>query len=958
MKRAWKILAVIAVLLVAVVVAGVVVLKSIDFNEYRGLIAEQVKAATGRDLTIAGDLRLDISLTPAVAVEGVTFANAPWGSRPEMVTLRRLEVQVELLPLLTGDVRVTRVVLIGLDALLETDAKGRGNWEFAAPEEAAGKAAEEGGEAALLPVVHEVRIRDLKIVYRDGRTGRRTVFGLDSLEASAEGLDSPLHLALKGAYNGAPFEATGRFGSVNRMIEGRPLPVFVEAKAFGAFVRVEGDIGQPREVTGLNMTVSVRGEELALTLEAVRAQVPALKDIEVPAVGPYSLSARIRGSAEKLSVSDIDVSVGRAGLVLVKVTGAVADAVQATGLNVTVSVRGEELARAVEAVRAQVPALKDIEVPAVGPYSLSARFRGSAEKLSVSDIDVSVGRAGLVLVKVTGAVADAVQATGLNVTISVRGEELARAVEAVRAQVPALKDIEVPPVGPYSLSARFKGSAEKLSVSDIDVSVGRAEQVLVKATGTVADAVRATGLDLRVAIESQDLSPLIEAAGVTLPKVPAFRIAGRLTGGGGGYAVDDLTAKFGASDLAGRVAVSLGGQRPRIEARLSSKQIDLEELLPPAAKEPPAGTEKGKTETENGKEGGAPRLFSADPLPLDGLKAADAKLAFRAERVKVRGLVLSDVALDVALNDGRLVIKPLTVTVADGRVSGDITLDARGAIPRLAVNLDARKVDLGRLLKDMEITDVLESRLDATVNLKGGGTSVRAIMAGLDGDILATLGEGRINNKAVDLVGADLLTEVFTSLNPLATKDDYTRLTCAVVRMAIRNGVATADKGIAVETKKMNVIGSGTVNLKTEKLDLAVRPRPKEGLGISLGGLAGLVRIKGTLAEPRVGIDEMGVVKTGAAVGAALATGGLSLIAQGLFDKATEGAPPCQVALGTVSPATASTAPAQQPAPPPAAKTEEKGVIETLTKGVSEGIGGVVKGVGGVLEGLFGGKKE
>ena len=551
------------------------------------------------------------------------------------------------------------------------------------------------------------------------------------------------------------------------------------------------------------------------------------------------------------------------------------------------------------------------------------------------------------LVKVTGAVADAVRARGLNVTVSVRGEELARAVEAVRAQVPALEDIEVPPVGPYSLSARIKGSADKLSVSDIDVSVGRAEQVLVKVTGGVEDAVQATGLDLRVAIEGQDLSPLIEAAGVTLPRVPAFRIAGRLTGGGGGYAVDDLTAKLGNSDLTGRVAVSLGGPRPRLEARLSSKQIDLDELLPPAAREPAAGEGKEKTEKENGKEGGAPRLFSADPLPLDGLKAADAKVAFRAERVKVRGLVLSDVAVEVGLSGGRLVVKPLTASVAGGRVSGDITVDAGGATPRLAVNLDARKVDLGRLLKDMEITDVLETRLDATVRIKGGGTSVRAIMAGLDGEFLATLGEGRINNTAVDLVGADLVTEVFTSLNPLAEKDDYTHLTCAVVRMAISNGVATADKGIAVETTKMNIVGSGTVNLKTEKLDLAVRPRPKEGLGISLGGLAGLVRIKGTLANPGVGVDEMEVAKTGIAVGAALATGGLSLVAQGLFDKATEGAPPCQVALGEVSPATASTAPAQQPAPPPTAGTEEKGVLESLTKGVS-----------GMLEGLFGGKKE
>ncbi|MFQ5617774.1 MAG: AsmA family protein [Rhodospirillales bacterium] len=878
MKRAWKILTVIAVLLVAVVVAGVAVLKSMDFNEYRGLIAEQVKAATGRDLTIAGDLNLDISLTPAVAVEGVTFANAPWGSRPEMATLRRLEAQVELLPLLSGDVRVTRVVLVGLDTLVETDAKGRGNWEFAAPEEAAGKAAAEDGGAPPLPVVHEVRVRDLKVTYRDGRTGQRTVIGLDSLEARAEGPDSPLHLALKGVYNGAPFEATGRVGSVNRVIEGRPLPVFVEGIAFGASLRAEGDIGQPREVTGLNLTVSVRGEDLA---------------------------------------------------------------------------------RAVEAVRAQVPALKDIEVPPVGPYSLSARIKGSADKLAVSDLDLSVGRAGLVLVTATGGVADAVQARGLNVTVSVRGEELARVVETVRAQVPALTDIKVPPVGPYGLSARLKGSADKLSVSDIDVAIGGAEQVLVKATGTVTDAVRATGLNLRVAIEGRDLSPLIEAAGVTLPKAPPFRIAGRVTDGSGGYAVDDLTAKLGASDLAGRVAVALGGQRPRLEARLSSKQIDLDELLPPAAGEPAAGTgtEKTETEKENGKEGGAARLFSADPLPVDGLKAADATLAFRAERLKVRGLVLSDVSVEVGLDGGRLVITPLTASVAGGRVSGGVTLDAGGETPRLAVNLDARKVDLGKILKDMEITDVLETHLDAKIGVKGGGQSVRAIMAGLNGDILATLGEGRINNKAVDLAGADLVTEAFTSLNPLARKDDYTHLTCAVVRMPVTNGVATADKGIAVETTKMNIVGSGTVNLKTEELDLAVRPRPKEGLGLSLGGLAGLVRIKGTLANPGVGVDEMEVAKTGVRVGAALATGGLSMVAQGLFDTATEGAPPCQVALGKVSPATASTAPAQQPAPPPAARTEEKGVVESVTKGVSEGIGGVVKGVGGMLEGLFGGKK-
>ena len=99
MKRLFKILSILSVLLVAIVVAAVAVLSSLDFNDYKGVIAEEVKKATGRDLKISGDLKLHISLTPSLYVDGVTFANAPWGSRPEMVSLKRLEAEVALMPL-------------------------------------------------------------------------------------------------------------------------------------------------------------------------------------------------------------------------------------------------------------------------------------------------------------------------------------------------------------------------------------------------------------------------------------------------------------------------------------------------------------------------------------------------------------------------------------------------------------------------------------------------------------------------------------------------------------------------------------------------------------------------------------------------------------------------------------------------------------------------------------------
>src|SRR5262245_55116524 len=97
-----------AVLLVVTLGGAVVLVMSIDFNQYKGLVAEQVKKATGRELSIAGDFKLALSLTPAVAVANVSLANFAGGSRPQMVTLKRLEVQMQLLPLLSRQIRVDR----------------------------------------------------------------------------------------------------------------------------------------------------------------------------------------------------------------------------------------------------------------------------------------------------------------------------------------------------------------------------------------------------------------------------------------------------------------------------------------------------------------------------------------------------------------------------------------------------------------------------------------------------------------------------------------------------------------------------------------------------------------------------------------------------------------------------------------------------------------------------------
>jgi hypothetical protein len=96
------------------------------------------------------------------------------------------------------------------------------------------------------------------------------------------------------------------------------------------------------------------------------------------------------------------------------------------------------------------------------------------------------------------------------------------------------------------------------------------------------------------------------------------------------------------------------------------------------------------------------------------------------------------------------------------------------------------------------------------------------------------------------------------------------------------------------------------------------------------------MRVRGTFAEPKVGVDEMEAAKAAASIGAGLATGGLSLLAQALAGSATADPNPCATALQrTPAPARSGGAPATAA---PAGKDAPK----------AEG------GFGGIIKGLFG----
>jgi AsmA family protein len=302
--RIGRIVGIVVVVFVAVIGAGAAYLSSLDVDEYRGEIAQAAQDLTGRALKLEGPLALSVSLTPTVSGEGISLANAPWGSRPQMLTLQRFEVQLQLLPLLFGDVQVNRLILIEPDILLETDAKGRANWIFQAPGEGKGETAAADGGGAI-PNIGRLSIENGLLTYRDGVSGEITKITLTAVEAEAKSTDDPLQLTVQAAFNDMAVKLNGSLGPLKNAIGGdQPVQIDLTAQGLGLTARIKGSA---KATTG---ALDARIDVSAADLSGLR---PLAGDA-VPANVGLKFSAQAKAAGSKADLSDLSLVLGNSDL--------------------------------------------------------------------------------------------------------------------------------------------------------------------------------------------------------------------------------------------------------------------------------------------------------------------------------------------------------------------------------------------------------------------------------------------------------------------------------------------------------------------------------------------------------------------------------------------------------------------------------------------------------------------
>src|SRR5690606_18475172 len=183
------------IVLVIAVLVGIALL--IDPNDYKDEITAAVRDATGRELTLEGDLELGLFPSLRLELGPARLSNAEgFGDQP-FAEIARAALDLELLPLLSRRISISEVTLDGLVLNLARDASGRNNWQdLGGGDTTASPAAPEsgGGPAAVDLGIDVIRVSNSQVTWNDAATGSRWTLGNFGLEARGFGTETAFPL--------------------------------------------------------------------------------------------------------------------------------------------------------------------------------------------------------------------------------------------------------------------------------------------------------------------------------------------------------------------------------------------------------------------------------------------------------------------------------------------------------------------------------------------------------------------------------------------------------------------------------------------------------------------------------------------------------------------------------------------------------------------------------------------
>lgn len=413
----------------------------------------------------------------------------------------------------------------------------------------------------------------------------------------------------------------------------------------------------------------------------------------------------------------------------------------------------------------------------------------------------------------------------------------------------------------------------------------------IKVNGTVSLPLTERRFAATIEAKGPDPSPILALFDLPKLQIPPYRLAGVFTNHRDELQIKDFDGKVGDSDLAANLVIDTSGERPKIVGQARSKVLDADDLGGLVGARP--GTGPGETaspgqQAEAQQDAAKPTVLPDEPIDPARWRRVDLDLRVAADRIHAGNVPLDGFSGQVTMDDGLLRISEMDLTIGEGHLTGSIEADGRHDPVIAQVDLGLRRVSVARLFNRLDVDvaafGTLSGQAQGGVGLGGSGRSIKDILGRSNGQIRLQMEGGQVDRTIVAALGLDLLRLLGAATG---ASPETVSMRCALASLDVKDGIVATDP-LVIDTEIAELGGRGTIDLKSETIDLALTARPKETplltdlTGISVGG---------RLGKPEIAINPVALV----ARGVAAATLGIVLKPfTSLAGAAEEGSPsPC-----------------------------------------------------------------
>jgi AsmA protein len=361
--------------------------------------------------------------------------------------------------------------------------------------------------------------------------------------------------------------------------------------------------------------------------------------------------------------------------------------------------------------------------------------------------------------------------------------------------------------------------------------------------GTITGLVGFKGIDLRLErLAGKSMDDLYDIIGLAFPATSSYTVSGRLYRTDGVWLFENFAGKVGESDLAGTIRVQTGkDRRPFMQGEVTAKVLNFADLGPLVG-------------TKEPRESG---VLPDMPFSPERWASVDADVKINAGTVKrPKQLPIDRFATRILMRDRVLTLDPLSFGIAGGRLAGTVRLDGNKEPMRGDVKMRVQNLQLAKLFPTVEQARGSIGDLDGLIELSGTGGSVGKLLASANGKVGVYMDEGKVSRLLMELVALDLWDAARLKLKG----DKEIGIRCVIADFGVKGGVMQAN-ALVFDTAVVNISGGGSINLKSEEMDLTLKPQPKDG---SIASLRSPLYVKGTFGAPDVGPDMGRIAARGA----------------------------------------------------------------------------------------------